>query len=135
MDAIAPAPASETAPASCCASACCAETPPRSALDPNRPALIRQAFRLEWLTVAWMVVEAVVAVACGLAAGSLVLLAFGLDSGIELISAGVLIWRLSVELRRGQAFSERAERLADRIGGGLLLALAAYVVASAGWGL
>ena len=82
-----------------------------------------------------MVIEAVVAVAAGLVAGSLVLLAFGLDSIIELISAGVLIWRLSVELRHGQTFSERAERLASRIGGALLFALAAYVVVSAGWGL
>ena len=82
-----------------------------------------------------MVIEAVVAVAAGLVAGSLVLLAFGLDSIIELISAGVLIWRLSVELWHGQAFSERAERLASRIGGALLFALAAYVVVSAGWGL
>jgi divalent metal cation (Fe/Co/Zn/Cd) transporter len=56
-----------------------------------------------------MVIEAAVAVAAGVMAGSLVLLAFGLDSVIELISAGVLIWRLSVELRRGQAFSETAE--------------------------
>ena len=82
-----------------------------------------------------MVIEAVVAIASGLTAGSLVLLAFGLDSAIELVSAGVLIWRLSVELRHGQAFSEHAERLAGRIGGGLLFALAAYVVASAGWSL
>jgi divalent metal cation (Fe/Co/Zn/Cd) transporter len=82
-----------------------------------------------------MVVEAVVAVGAGIAAGSLVLLAFGLDSIIELASAGVLIWRLSVELRRGQEFSEHAERLASRIGGGLLFALAAYVVLSAAWSL
>ena len=135
MDAIAPVPASEAAPMSRCAAACRTDAPLRPVTDPNRPALIRQAFRLEWLTVAWMVFEAAVAVAAGLAAGSLVLLAFGLDSVIELISAGVLIWRLSVELRHGQAFSERAERLASRIGGGLLFALAAYVVVSAGWAL
>jgi len=54
---------------------------------------------------------------------------------IELISAGVLIWRLTVELRHGQVFSEHAERVASRIGGGLLFALAAYVVASAAWSL
>jgi divalent metal cation (Fe/Co/Zn/Cd) transporter len=82
-----------------------------------------------------MVVEAVVAIGAGILAGSVVLLAFGLDSVIELMSAGVLIWRLSVELQRGRAFSENAERLASRIGGGLLFALAAYVVLSAGWSL
>jgi len=100
---------------------------------PERSALIREAFRLEWLTVAWMLIETAVAVVSGVAAGSIVLLAFGLDSVIELISAGVLIWRLSVELRDGQEFSERAERLARRIGGGLLFALATYVVGSAAW--
>lgn len=93
------------------------------------------AFRLEWLTIGWMLIEAAVAIGSGVAAGSVVLLAFGLDSIIELISAGVLIWRLSVELRRGQAFSEKAERTASRIGGGLLFALAAYVVASVCWNL
>ena len=86
----------------------------------SRADLIRQAFQLEWLTVGWMVIEAVVAIGSGLAAGSLVLLAFGLDSVIELMSAAVLIWRLSVELRHGHAFSESAERMASRIGGALL---------------
>jgi divalent metal cation (Fe/Co/Zn/Cd) transporter len=101
----------------------------------QRVELIRQAFWLEWITVAWMAVEAAVAIASGLAAGSITLLAFGIDSLIELVSAGVLIWRLTVELRHGQAFSEDAERLASRIGGGLLFALAAYVIASATWSL
>lgn len=82
-----------------------------------------------------MTVEAVVAIAAGVTAGSLVLVAFGLDSVIELASAGVLMWRLSVELRHGQKFSEHAERIASRIGGGLLFALAAYVAAAAVWQL
>ena len=105
------------------------------ALGIDRRTLIAQAFRLEWVTIGWMVIEAAVAITAAIAAGSLSLLAFGLDSAIELISACVLIWRLSVELRHGQEFSERAEQLAARIGGGLLFALAAYVVASAAWSL
>src|SRR6516165_6438574 len=99
----------------------------------ERIALIREAFRLEWLTIAWMTVEAVVAIASGIAAGSLMLVAFGLDSVIELASAGVLIWRLSVELRHGSQFSERAERIASRIAGSLLLVLAGYLVLAAAW--
>jgi divalent metal cation (Fe/Co/Zn/Cd) transporter len=134
MDTIAPDAATSTR-SSGGASDCCGSTAPHAVVNPERPALIREAFRLEWLTIAWMAIETVVAVGSGIAAGSLVLLAFGLDSVIELLSAGVLVWRLSVELRHGQAFSERAERLASRIGGGLLFALAAYVVVSAGWGL
>jgi hypothetical protein len=101
----------------------------------TRTDLVRQAFWLEWLTITWMVIEAAVALWSGYAAHSITLLAFGLDSVIELISAGVLLWRLTVELRRGQAFSEQAEQRASRIGGGLLFALAAYVVLSAAWSL
>ncbi len=121
-------------PLDICADECC---PPPLVLSAeasdDRDAFIRDAFRLEWLTIAWMLVEAVVAIASGWIAGSLVLTAFGLDSVIELASAGVLMWRLSIELRHGQAFSERAERLASRIGGALLFALAAFVTVAAVW--
>jgi divalent metal cation (Fe/Co/Zn/Cd) transporter len=82
-----------------------------------------------------MTIEAAVAIAAGVTAGSLVLLAFGLDSVIELASAGVLMWRLSVELRHGQKFSERAERIASRIGGALLFLLAIYITVAAIWRL
>ena len=104
-------------------------------VDLQRQRLIRQAFHLEWLTVGWMAVEAAVAVASGNEAHSITLMAFGLDSVIELASAGVLIWRLSSELRFGRAVSEAAERTARRIAGGLLFALAAYVAAAAAWSL
>ncbi len=104
-------------------------------LAPGRRSLIRQAFYWEWLTVGWMVIEGAVAIGSSVAAGSLSLLAFGLDSVIELASALVLIWRLTVELRRGGAFSDPAERAASRISGGLLFALAAFIVAGAAWSL
>jgi len=103
--------------------------------DPQRQRLIRQAFRLEWLGAGWMAIEAAVAVASGIAARSITLIAFGLDSVIELSSAGVLIWRLSQELRFGREISAAAERTARQIAGGLLFVLAAYVVAAAGWSL
>ena len=82
-----------------------------------------------------MAVEAAVAVASGVSARSISLTAFGLDSVIELASAGVLIWRLSRELRFGRAVSAATEQIARRITGGLLFALAAYVIAAAGWSL
>lgn len=110
---------------------CCAPPPLVLPPRPDRLPLIREAFRLEWFTIAWMIVEAVVATGAGIAAGSLVLVAFGLDSVIELASAGVLMWRLSVELRHGQALSERAERVASRTGGALLFILAGYVTVMA----
>ena len=102
---------------------------------PERTVLIQQAFRLEWLTVTWMVIEALVATGSGLIAGSLTLTAFGLDSVIELVSASVLIWRLTEELRRGEEFSRHAERIASRGGGALLFVLAAYIVLGAAWSL
>lgn len=109
---------------------------PATALpDAVRTPLIAQAFRLEWFTIAWMTIESAVAISAGISAHSLSLTAFGLDSLIELASAGVLIWRLSVELKHGQSFSENAERTASKIGGCLLFALAAYIIAAAAWSL
>lgn len=119
-----------------CLCACCQvlryETDQLASVDLQRQRLIRRAFRLEWLSAGWLAIEAAVAVASGIAAHSITLVAFGLDSVIELVSAGVLIWRLSTELRFGREVSEGAERIARRIAGGLLFALAAYVVAAAG---
>lgn len=99
----------------------------------ERAILVRRAFVLGWLTVAWMTVEGTVALSSGMAAHSLTLSAFGTDSIIELLSAGVLLWRLRRELLHGQEFSEDAEQFASRVGGGLLFLLAAYIVAGAGW--
>lgn len=82
-----------------------------------------------------MTIEATVAIGSGVAASSLSLIAFGADSLIELASAGVLLWRLTLELKRGADFPEAVEQRARRISGGLLFALAGYVVVSAGYGL
>ena len=112
------------------------EGPMPTVSDPaERVVLIRHAFRLEWLSIGWMVIEGAVAIGLGIIAHSLLLVAFGIDSVIELASACVLVWRLSVELRDGQAFSEATERRASRIAGGLLFVLALYVVVAAGIGL
>ena len=99
----------------------------------DRIVIIHQAFWLEYLTLAWMTVEAAVAIASGIAANSLTLVAFGIDSVIE--PALAVLSRLTVELRRGKMFAESAEQKASRIGGALLFLLAAYVVVSAGWKL
>lgn len=80
----------------------------------------RQGFLLEYLSMAWMSLEALIAIAAGLAAHSIVLIGFGLDSVIEFVAAGVVIWEL-----RG-ADRER-ERSATRIIGLTFFILAAYV--------
>ena len=81
-----------------CEDECCAPPPLILSSKPtvDRYPLVQEAFQLEWITIGWMVIEAVVAIGSGIVSGSLVLLAFGLDSVIELISAAVLMWRLSV---------------------------------------
>lgn len=87
------------------------------------------------MTAGWMIIESAIALWAGVAAHSLTLIAFGGDSVIELLSAGVLLWRLNVELRERAKFSEATEHRAAKIGAILLIALSVYVVASAAWGL
>jgi divalent metal cation (Fe/Co/Zn/Cd) transporter len=98
---------------------------------------IRAALRLETLTIGWMVIEASASIGAGVVAGSVLLLAFGVDSIIELISAGVLFYRLRKEANgtANAAEIEALEHRAARIAGYLLYALAAYVVLQSGYGL
>lgn len=99
---------------------------------------MQTALRLEALTLVWMVLEASGAIGAGILAHSVLLLAFGVDSIIELASAGLLYYRLAREakaLPTDGADIERLERKTARIGGYLLYALALYVVAQSGYGM
>lgn len=101
-------------------------------------ARMRPALRLEAVTLLWMIVEAAASIGASIAASSLLLMAFGADSIVELISAGVLFWRLSREAQSGsdeEETIEAVERRAARIGGILLYALSLYVVLQAAYGL
>jgi len=83
-------------------------------------------------TLAYNVVEAVIALWAGSEAESIVLLGFGLDSIIACSAAGVLLWRLSLETRGVDLHTlERAEQRVHRFVGGTLLALAVYVTVQA----
>jgi len=97
----------------------------------TRPADVRRAIGLEWVTLAWMTVEGAAALFAGFAAHSVSVTAFGMDSLIELVSGGVLMWRLRTEARMGAAFPARIEHLAHRVAGALLMLLAAYVIVAA----
>jgi divalent metal cation (Fe/Co/Zn/Cd) transporter len=91
---------------------------------------VRKSITLEYFSIAWMVAEGVVSVWAGVAAHSLSLEVFGLDSLIEIISAGVVLWWLLVE--KAAPSSERgqhAEQIAAYVVAGCLLALALYIVA------
>jgi divalent metal cation (Fe/Co/Zn/Cd) transporter len=100
---------------------------PRAAAAGPLPGLHRQAIRLEQFSIAWMLVEACVAVAAGIVAGSLALTSFGFDSVIELVSAALVLRRLRAELAGGRA-DEQAERRVLRIIAVTFFMLAAYVV-------
>jgi divalent metal cation (Fe/Co/Zn/Cd) transporter len=101
----------------------------------RRPAL-RTALRLEVFTVAWMGLEAVVAIGAGIAARSVLLSAFGADSLIELISGALLLWRLQMEVGHGNLHRvEATERRATRISAWLLVLLCVYVVLFSAGGL
>jgi divalent metal cation (Fe/Co/Zn/Cd) transporter len=97
----------------------------------ERAAGLRAGIRVEWLTIGWMILEAAVAVGAGAAARSIALIAFGLDSVIELFSAAVVLARLRAEARgRGMTAEDvaRAEHRASKIVGWSLVLLAAYLV-------
>lgn len=91
----------------------------------DRESLRRFGFTLAALTIAWNIVEAVVAITAGLIANSIALVGFGVDSTIEVLSACVVAWQFQAELRGG--YDEGRERLALRLIGGSFLVLAAYV--------
>ena len=80
----------------------------------------KRAVRLAWATIAWNVVEAVVAIAAGTAASSIALIGFGLDSTVEVMSAVVIVWQF-----RGLA--EDRERRALKLIAMSFFGLAAYV--------
>lgn len=98
--------------------------------------LARQGIRIEWWSTAWMSVEFLVGVAAGVRAHSILLIAFGLDSLLEIVSGGALIWRLQKE-RSGApaAVIDRAETRSSRIVGSVLLLLAGYIVLTSAYNL
>src|SRR5947209_11676828 len=98
---------------------------------------VQLALLLTYITIGWMTIEGAASLLLGWASKSLLLEAFGIDSVIELFSAGVLLWRLRVEAS-GAATSEHVdlvERRAARLVGYSLYVLVAYVLLNSGYGL
>src|SRR5687767_16016493 len=71
--------------------------------------LARHARMLSWLSLAWLTIEGTVAIVAGVTAGSVALIAFGLDSAIEGVASVVIVWRFS----GARIYSDRAERRAQ----------------------
>lgn len=91
----------------------------------HRDAAVRRSRWLNAATIGWNSIEGVVAIAAGMAAGSVSLVGFGIDSGIEVSAALVLTWRLAQE-RHGGCMQE-TDRRATRLIAASFLVLAAYV--------
>jgi divalent metal cation (Fe/Co/Zn/Cd) transporter len=97
---------------------------------------MRTAIRLVVATMAYNSLEAVIALWSGVAAGSIALVGFGLDSIIELAAAAVLFWRLRKDARGADADTvERTELQVRHFVGWTFLALAVYVSVQSVWSL
>jgi divalent metal cation (Fe/Co/Zn/Cd) transporter len=73
--------------------------------------LARRVKLLSWLSLAWMTVEGAVAIAAGIVAGSIALIGFGLDSGVEGIASLVIVWRFTGHRVFSHVAEERAQKL------------------------
>src|SRR6266516_6075192 len=85
----------------------------------------RLARLLSWLTLAWMGIEGGVAIAAAVVAGSVALLGFGLDSGIEAMASVIVIWQFTGT----RLASPTAERRAQQLVAVSFFLLAPYIAA------
>src|SRR6266852_5518431 len=92
-------------------------------VEPNTSSYQKQILSLQLITILWMGAEAAIAIFAALRAHSVALLGFGADSGIELVSAFVVLLRF-------KKISQINEKRAARITGLLLFALAAFILGS-----
>ena len=105
-------------------------------MESTRAVDIRQGLRIEVITIIWMVIEMAVSILAGIASGSILLIAFGMDSLIELVSGAILLWRLRVESQNGDVERvERAEGRATWVVAITLALLCIYVLVTAVYGL
>jgi divalent metal cation (Fe/Co/Zn/Cd) transporter len=99
-----------------------------TAVPSRSAALLRRGLRLEYATLGWNLVGAVIVVLAAVAARSVALAGFGLDSVIEIFASLVVVWEL-------KGINQRGERRALRLIGGAFIVLAVYVLLQAGYTL
>ena len=103
-------------------------TPLRPPLPPaERERLVRRARMLAWGGNAWHLVEFAIAIGAGVAAGSIALVGFAIDSLIEAFAGFVILWRFAA----GRVHSQHAERRAQQLVAISFFVLAAYVTVEA----
>jgi divalent metal cation (Fe/Co/Zn/Cd) transporter len=96
-----------------------------SRVGPGETGLRRRALALEFVTIAWNLLEGVLAIVAGFLAGSVALVAFGLDSSVEVFASAVVVWEL-------RGVDRRRERRAVRAIGAAYLVVAVYILLDSG---
>jgi divalent metal cation (Fe/Co/Zn/Cd) transporter len=92
-----------------CADGCCAPAAPTER-DAGWHDAARRARLLSWLSLAYMTAEAAVAITAAVLAGSVALLGFGLDSGIEGLASVIVIWRFTGTRTLSETVEARARK-------------------------
>lgn len=90
--------------------------------------LRREALLLSYITVGYNVFEGVISIIAGALAGSIALIGFGLDSFVESLSGGVMIWRFRKQSEISKEEEEQIERKATKLVAYTFFILAAYVL-------
>jgi len=91
----------------------------------SRGELVRRGLLLNYVTIAYNCLEAVVSIVAGVLAGSVALVGFGFDSVIEVTVSAAAQWRLRADVDHERR--ERVERVSRRVIGATFIALALYV--------
>ena len=109
------------------------DVPAVTTVSGARAVLVRRGLWLNYFTIGYNVLEAIISIGAGLLAGSVALVGFGLDSAIEVTAAGAAQWRLRADIAPERR--EHVEGVTVRVIGWSFLALATYVVADSVWTL
>jgi divalent metal cation (Fe/Co/Zn/Cd) transporter len=91
--------------------------------DAERIRLAGRVRFLSWLSLVWMTAEGAIAITAGILAGSIALIGFGIDSAIEGLASGIIIWRFTGH----RVFSDVAESRAQKLVAIQFFLLAPYV--------
>lgn len=87
-----------------------------------------KSIKIEYLSTLWMLIEFIVALYSGIMSKSILLIAFGLDSLLEIIAGSILIWRLKKEANGANGKTiEKIEKITSRLVGWILILLSIYV--------
>ncbi len=90
--------------------------------------LHQKALLLSYFTVGYNILEGIVSIAAGIVAGSIALVGFGLDSFIESLSGGVMIWRFRSREKMSKEEEVKIEKKAIRLVACTFFILGAYVL-------